>query len=207
LRAIDEADRDRHLHLIDGGVSDNLGLRGVLDYLEAFEALRSAGLPTPLDHVKRILIFVVNSVSTPAFDWNRSENPPGTLPILIQASGVPIDRYANESVELLKDIETRWAMLREIRDFHARSGDLAAMPAQVRNAPDADITAIEVSFESLQDDAERQRLNQLPTSFHLPDEAVDRLRAAAARILFESPDLRRALAGEWAGVAEPTAPH
>ena len=55
-----------YLHLVDGGVSDNLGLRGVLDIVESFEALHEAGMKTPLDHVKRIIVFVVNSLSSPA---------------------------------------------------------------------------------------------------------------------------------------------
>jgi NTE family protein len=202
LRAIDEAGRDRYLHLVDGAVADNLGLRGVLDYLEAFEALRSSGFPTPLDHVRRIIIFVVNSVSTPSFDWNESENPPPTLSILTKTAGVPVDRYANESVELLKDIDARWSMLREMRDSFARSRDKNTLPAYVQNAPDADIYPIEVSFQALKDETERERLNQLPTSFHLPDEAVDRLRSAAAKILLGSTELRRALAEEWVGVDE-----
>ncbi|HYT97330.1 MAG TPA: patatin-like phospholipase family protein, partial [Casimicrobiaceae bacterium] len=33
------------IHLVDGGVSDNLGLRGVLEVIEAFEALHSLGQP------------------------------------------------------------------------------------------------------------------------------------------------------------------
>jgi NTE family protein len=76
LRELDDAKEDRYFHLVDGGVSDNLGLRGVLDYLETFEALRASGQPTPLDHVRRIILFVVNSVSSPSVAWNESENPP-----------------------------------------------------------------------------------------------------------------------------------
>ena len=49
----------------------------------------------------------------------------------------------------------------------------------VANAPNADIYAIEVSFQVLTDKKERDYLNQLPTSFALPADAVDRLRAAA----------------------------
>src|SRR5262245_27935705 len=50
LRELDDAVEDRFFHLVDGGLSDNLGLRGILDYLETFEALRAAGQPTPLDY-------------------------------------------------------------------------------------------------------------------------------------------------------------
>src|SRR4030095_16834754 len=47
--------RRPYIHLVDGGVSDNLGMRGVLDVLELLEALHDKGIPTPLDHVKRII--------------------------------------------------------------------------------------------------------------------------------------------------------
>jgi NTE family protein len=194
LRAIDEAKDDHYLHLVDGAVADNLGLRGVLDYLEAFEALKMAGQTTPLDHVRRIIIFVVNSVSRPRMDWNRYENPPGKLSILTKAAGVPVDRYANESVELLKDIDARWTALREIRDAMSASKDKDSKLSYVLNAPDADIYPIEVSFEALQDKTERDYVNQLPTSFHLSAEEVDRLRADAATIVHDSPVLKEALA-------------
>jgi len=34
-----------YIHLVDGGVSDNVGMRGVIDALNFLEALRDAGLP------------------------------------------------------------------------------------------------------------------------------------------------------------------
>src|SRR6266851_4717832 len=42
-----------YLHLVDGGVSDNVGMRAVLDGLEILEALHEAGIPTPLENAKR----------------------------------------------------------------------------------------------------------------------------------------------------------
>ena len=51
----------------------------------------------------------------------------------------------------------------------------------VVKAPEAQIYVIDVSFKALKDKSERDYLNQLPTSFVLSDEAVDRLRAAARR--------------------------
>ena len=203
LRELDDAVEDPYFHLVDGAVSDNLGLRGVLDYLETFEALRAAGQPTPLDHVRRIIIFVVNSVSSPSTDWNKSEAPPGTLAILTKAAGVPVDRYASESVELLKDIDARWATLREIRDSAAFAKDKDAKLASVVNAPSTDIYVIDVSFAALKDKSERDFLNQLPTSFVLSADAVDRLRAAAATIILDSPDLREVLKNARARIVDP----
>ena len=203
LEELDDGIEDPYLHLVDGAVADNLGLRGVLDSLETFEALKTAGQETPLDHVRRLIIFVVNSVSKPATDWNMAENPPGTLSILTKAAGVPVDRYASESVELLKDIDARWTSLREIRDRANFQNDQEWQKAEIKNAPDVDIFTVEVSFKMLTDKAERDYLNELPTSFALPPEAVDRLRAAAAKIVFASPELRDALKTEQFHVVEP----
>ena len=101
-----------YIHLVDGGVSDNVGMRGVLDALELLEALHDAGVPTPLDRVRRVVVFVVNSLSSPPTTWDESESPPGTVDILLKATGVPIDHYSYEAVELLKDISARWDTMR-----------------------------------------------------------------------------------------------
>ena len=50
-----------------------------------------------------------------------------------------------------------------------------------------------MSFAELMDATERAYLNEQPTSFVLPPEAVDRLRAAAGRIVLASPDFQRYL--------------
>jgi NTE family protein len=193
LEQLDDASEDRYFHLVDGAVSDNLGLRGVLDFLEAFEALRLAGQPTPLDHVRRIIIFVVNSASSPSFDWNERENSPSAVSILTKAAGVPVDRYASESIELLRDIDARWTAQRAIRDSAAFDKKKDPAVGWVANAANADIYAIEVSFRVLTDEKERDYLNQLPTSFALPADAVDRLRAAAKKIILASPDFQEML--------------
>lgn len=206
LRELDNAVEDPYFHLVDGGVSDNLGLRGILDFMETFEALRGTGHKTPLDHVRRVIIFVVNSVSSPSTQWNTSENPPGTLSILMKAAGVPIDRYANESVELLRDIDARWTALRTIRGSVPFTKSRDPVLNYVVNGPDADIHVIDVSFHALKDKAEREYLNHLPTSFALPREAVDRLRAAAGSIVLDSSDLRDVLKREGGRIVDSAGP-
>jgi len=182
-----------YLHLVDGGVSDNVGMRGVLDALEAVEALHDIGLPTPLDRVRRIIVFIVNSLSSPPTNWDESETPPGTLDILLKATGVPIDHFSYESAELLKDTAARWQTLRLIRDSAAMAANKDPAVAAALRVPNAEIYAIDVSFPALKDKAELAYLNQQPTSFVLPAEAVDRLRAAAGTIIMDSPEFKRLL--------------
>ena len=195
-----------YLHLVDGGISDNLGLRGGLDVLNTMEALREAGYKTPLDHVKKIIVVVVNSVSVPKTKWNESEDPPGTLSILVKAAGVPIDRYSNEQIEYMRDIEARWQQMRDLKALPAiqriRKKDSNAALEAVRRVPEAKIYTINVSFAGVPDQEERAYLNELPTSFVLSDEAVDRLRAAAATALLNSPDFKRLMLDANARIVE-----
>jgi NTE family protein len=187
------ADRERRpfLHLVDGGVSDNIGMRGVLDVLSTFEALHAAGQPTPYDHVRNIFVFVVNSLATPPNDWDRYENPPGLLDVLVKATGTPIDQYSYDTVETLRDIQARWASMRQVRDVIKPYPAIADRLQTVMRAPDVTIRVVDVSFAMVPDKAERDYLNTLPTSFVLDDEAVDRLRVAAKNAILASPEMKR----------------
>ncbi|MCC6197115.1 MAG: patatin-like phospholipase family protein [Burkholderiales bacterium] len=193
IRDFEDSTARPFLHLVDGGLSDNLGMRGVLEILEEFEAARLRGYKTPLDHVKRIVVVVVNSLSVPVTTWDQSERPPGNLEILLKATGVPIDRYSFENVELLRDMIARWDILRRIRETGALDPRKDPQLAALLNSPSAQLYAIDVSFPQLKDAKEISYLNDLPTSFVLPDEAVDRLRAAAGKILLDSPDFQKLL--------------
>jgi NTE family protein len=197
-----------YIHLVDGGISDNVGMRGVLDALQLLEALHAAGIPTPLDHVKRIVVIVVNSLSSPPTTWDSSEQGPGVVDVLLKSSGVPIDRYSYEAVELLKDISARWETARHLRDLAGCDVNKDAPVCAAIRVPQAKIYAIDVSFPALKDKAEFDYLNQQPTTFVLPPEAVDRLRAAAGTIIAASPEFQRMLKDAGAKVvgAPTTAP-
>jgi NTE family protein len=164
--------------------------------LSTFEALHAAGQNTPYDHVRNIFIFVVNSLATPPNDWNLHENPPALFEVLIKATGTPIDRYSYDTVETLRDIEARWASLREVRDAIKPYPALGEKLQTVMRAPDITIRVVEVAFGVVPDKAERDYLNTLPTSFVLDDEAVDRLRMAAKSAILASPEVKRLMSND-----------
>jgi NTE family protein len=195
-----------YLHLVDGGVSDNVGMRSVLDSLEIFESLHEAGMPTPLDSARRIIVFIVNSLSSPPTNWDQSENPPGTVNVLLKSAGTPIDAFSYETIELLRDTAAHWQTMRLIRNSVAFAANKDPAVAAALRVPEAEIYAIDVSFPALKDKAELDYLNQQPTSFVLPAEAVDRLRAAAGTIIMASPEFQRLLKDVGARVVAEPAP-
>ena len=94
---------------------------------------------------------------------------------------------------MLRDTAARWKMLRRIRDSGAIADKNNPAMAEVMRVPDIEVYVVDVSFAGVKDKAEREYLNNLPTSFALPPEAVDRLRTAAGSVMLDSPDFRQYL--------------
>jgi NTE family protein len=190
--------KDRpYIHLVDGGVADNIGVRGVLgamDELAASAALRSEAR---FGVVRRIAIIVVNARSSPRTDWDRSESPPGMISQLLQSSGVPIERYSFETVELMKDRAEVWEWRRAFLIERARRAGATEAQAEA-SVPKSDLLVLDVSFDGIRDPEERAYFLNLPTTFVLPAEDVDRLRGIAGRLLRESTEYQ-ALVRELGG--------
>ena len=92
MNAFQEGKNRPYLHLVDGGLSDNLGMRAILEALEELEAVRSVGRKTRLDHVRRIIVFVVNRLGHPRTAAQRHPDPVegdrcADRPLLVRSGG------------------------------------------------------------------------------------------------------------------------
>jgi NTE family protein len=170
------------IHLVDGGVSDDLGMRSVIDVLEEMEASERFRSASGLENIHRIAVVVVNAASSPSNNWDKSAEPPNAFEQLLQASNVPIDRYSYDTVELMKSLVSRWAMMRELDVARAELKGQSREAAEAATPPVA-MYVIDVSFSALTDPVQRSYFENLPTSFVLTPEQVDRLRAVAGEIM------------------------
>jgi NTE family protein len=177
LAALQDGVAHRYLHLIDGGLSDNVGLRTVLEGLEVAMASEQFRAITGFDKLKRFAVVAVNSLADTENDWGTREAPPNVVSMLIRATGVPIDRYSYEQIELLRDF------VRAMQSVRGTDGQPLAI----------EFYAIDVNFDAIADPVEKRYFRNLPTSFVLTDEQVDRLREMAGRLLRQSPDYQRLL--------------
>ena len=185
IEGLEDSTRRPFIHVVDGGVSDNLGLRGALEAFEELEASENFRNDLGFAALRHIVVIVVNSRSDPSTDWDRSSTPPGFVTQLLQSSSLPIDHFSSDSVELLKDIAQRWANQRRLEVAEKRLAGMTKAQAEAA-VPALSFDAIDVSFDALTDPTERRYFMDLPTSFTLPAEAVDRLRAVGGRLLRES---------------------
>jgi NTE family protein len=168
-----DAEQRPYLHLVDGGVADNVGLRGPLDNVilsgGIWRRMQIVGMERP----SHVVVVVVDAQVNPDPPFNRRPTPPSLRTVLGAVTGIQINRYTFETVELMRESLKSWA--------HELPRGPDGSP--VRTA------MIEVAFDQVQDADERAYLRNLPTSFKLPDEAVDRLIATGRRLLRESPEL------------------
>jgi NTE family protein len=177
LAALQDSQAHRYLHLVDGGLSDNVGLRTVLEAMEVAMASARFREDSGFNQLKRFAVVSVNSLADTDNDWGTRDEPPNMLSMLVRAAGVPIDRYSYEQIELLRDF------VNALRSTQGVNGQPLAI----------DFYAIDINFDAITDPQERRYFRNLPTSFVLSDEQVDRLREMAGRLLRQSPDYQRLL--------------
>lgn len=171
-----DRDRKRYLHLVDGSIADNLGLRSSIDYVAAVggaeRSLRIAGIDVP----DRMVLISVNAEtdSDPTIDLSNAA--PSLALMLNTVAGTQIRRANFETLLLTEELLHGWG-----RELSGKDHTVETY-------------MISLGFNGLADEAERRRLNRLPTSFRLNEGDVDSLRAAGRRLLRESPQFQKLLA-------------
>jgi len=186
LRSYENAAEHPYLHLLDGGLTDNLGLRGPFEDIVAKGGIRNK-IQDDLNPnlVSKLVMIIVNAAFRGDRGWDHHRQSPSIAQVTVALGTVPMNRYSFETLELLKQNVKQWE--KEWND-----GNQAAADPQ-RALPPLQIHVVEVSFDDLQDDAERAYFAKLPTSFNLPPGAVTRLKAVAGKLLNQSETYRALL--------------
>jgi len=168
-----------YIHLVDGGLADNLGLRSLLDRAQADGGLRRTLRGESIEKVHRLVIIAVNAERDPSEQIDTSDQVPGTWSVvdaLLFGTGA---RATQETLGLLKDTVQTWR-----RELSRQSVDDDPF------APDAQIHVINVNLRDAPELQTRRRLLQIPTAFSVPPDDVDSLIRAGRSILQGSPDFQ-----------------
>lgn len=163
-----------YLHLVDGGVADNLALRGLLD-LDGLARLSPQKLfdKADLENVKRLVVVAVDAGNESTTTIASSADVPKVGQVAEALSDVLIARYSDETRALVAEVFQHWRSL--------KTADQQQLPIHI----------VPVSFRLLPDEQQRRELLALPTSLFLPAEQVQRLRQAAGQLVRQSPDYQR----------------
>ena len=172
-----------YIHLVDGGLADNLGLRSLLDRSRADGGLRDSVRRTSKTAIQKLVIIAVNAERDPAERIDASDQVPSTSQVidaLLFGSGA---RATQETLGLLSDTAQAWR----------RELSREALGGNDAFAPDAQIHVINVNLRDAPELLERRILLQIPTAFSIPRADVGRLIEAGRHILRESAEFKALL--------------
>ena len=192
LESYYEDDKRQYAHFVDGGITDNLGLRATYEVVGI-----TGGATAYYERYKRkipqhIALISVDASTDPEPEMDYSNKQP-SLPEAISAmSNVQLHRYNDATLEAIHNKLGGWA--------------------EAVSTPERPVTPhfIQLDFGAINQPEELAYLNSIPTSFDLSDEQVDKLIATGRELLRNNPDFQRllaALGGAHDQVSPPPAMH
>lgn len=184
-----------YVHLSDGGVSDNLGIMPIIQLLEGTIPNDSMQVMLSEGVVRKVIIITVNAKRRERNSWDTQANSLNVLKVLGVASSVPLGNFSESQVAYLKlflgELEEKQRLKKQLAETLGPEAVAEKYPSL--NGPDVDFRFVEVEFNRIEDEAERDYLNAIPTAFRLKREQVDHLRRAAGTILDAHPDFQAVL--------------
>jgi NTE family protein len=185
--ALEDREKRPYLHLFDGGLADNLGLRALLDGVLRSNGITQALRSLNMENTRKVVVILVNAETALDVDSSQHLQTPTFSASVNAATSVPLSRYSFETVALMKDRLKEW----ERQSYEEECGSTPGKAGS--ECKGVDFHFIEVNFSEHPDPAERDYLKRLPTSFVLTGEAVDRLVAAGGLILRNNREYQRLL--------------
>jgi NTE family protein len=176
-------DRDEHpyIHLVDGGLADNLGLRAILHHIVIAGGLWNTLQRFNLDQARDIVLITVDASALLPSHWEQTDRTPSTMAIVDAATTTPLMNYNFETLEYLRSRLPEWR--NELRRKACRDANEAC------DTPD--IFLIDLRLEDIADPRMQERLTTVPTDFSLPSDVIDDLIDAGHSLLHSHPEYRR----------------
>lgn len=185
-----------YIHLADGGVSDNLGLMPVIEFMNS--TLKKGPIDPAIEKgaSRKVVILVVNAERTEVSDLDFSQKVLSLLPVLSAAIEIPVGNFSDAELGYLRTYVQNLEQQRIIRTKVAKLIGMEKMEAEIPELAEQNISyhVIDIEFDRLEDPQERKVLHDCPTSFKLLREQVDCLRSDAGKILDSHPEFQKLLA-------------
>ena len=188
-----DVEKHAYIHLLDGGLSDNMALRSLIEAANVAGGLenllkfgRKFGL---LNKVKKFVILAVDAETSPDVMTLGGDQIPSIFSAMSSLIHVPINRYSYETVGQMR------ALVERLRQ------ELRTKPRAVDSpfAANVDMYFINASLAQVGDPEERESLMKIPTTMYLTDAEVDRLLLIGGRLIQNDPDFQRLMRDIEAG--------
>jgi len=175
LESYSDKNQRKYIHFVDGGITDNMGLRATYDIVTASGGPEVFLNKNNRQQPDRMIVISIDASTEPVQDMDVSNKEPSIIHSIDAVTGVQLHRYNIATLELVESAFIDWA--------------------ERLSTPEKPVHPyfIELSFEELGQPEARAYFNKVPTSFNLSNEQVDKLIAAGRQLLREHPDFQRLL--------------
>jgi NTE family protein len=186
----------KFVKLLDGGMTDNLGLSGLLLELAAATKPYEPLTPKQVVNLKRFLFVVVDAGRPPGGDLAKSAESPEIMDLIQAVSDTAVDANVRAAYDAFLAEMEKW---RE-RMIDYRCGLTPPEVAQLRGSTEGwdcrelSLQVAKVSFDAMREPSVKARLDKIPTRFKLPKDDVDLLIASAGSLLRQNPNYKEFLA-------------
>jgi NTE family protein len=181
----------RYAHFVDGGITDNLGLRAMLETVEVIGGARAYLQKLGMLPPRRIAVIAVNAAADTREGIDASQLQPTIEQTLNAVTSIQLYRYNADTLQDMQLSMARWAK------------ELSTPQRPVQSY------FIRLSFQDVPDLPLRRFLNEIPTSLALSGEQVEQLIAAGRSLLRNNARFRSLVAsldGELATTPLPSPP-
>lgn len=180
------------IHLIDGGVADNVGLRNIIFALETSDPTFDIQSKINNKKIKKLVVIAVNAATDPEPSRDDSSDVPGTIDVLTTAATVPLDNFTFDTLmrtnsavsSYIDDVKIR----KECGAILGRLCPKAKLPGKLY---EFELFLIDVSFDGIKDQKTRFEYKNLPTNFSLPDQTVNDLKLMGKKLLINNDNFKK----------------
>jgi NTE family protein len=186
----------KFVKLLDGGMTDNLGLSGFLLELAAATKPYEPLTPRQAVNLKRFLFVVVDAGRPPGGDLAKSAEAPEIMDLIQAVSDTAVDANVRAAYDAFVAEMEKW----RDRLIEYRCGLTPPEVVALRGSMDGwdcrnlSLQVAKVSFEQMREPAVKARLDKIPTRFKLPKDDVDLLIASAGSLLRQNSNYKEFLA-------------
>lgn len=174
LETYDDKDKRKFVHFVDGGITDNLGLRAVSDIMAVSggpEVFYERNEKPP----RHVVVLMVNAATETNEDMDLSNKEPSAIGVVGAVTNLQLTRFDTDSMLLTRRMVGEWA--------------------NELSTPEQPVKAhfIDVSIQKIKHPETLEFFNSIPTSFSLNDEQVDKLIEAGGKLLRDDPGFQQLL--------------
>jgi NTE family protein len=179
------AHKKLYIHLLDGGIADNLGIFEPFRMLATRDTDPSFLGQIDTGMIKKLIFVTINARSFATSDLDEHKATPGLLDMLLASLSAPIDRTTAGSAQQLRSL-----LFDEFREL-----SLHDTVKQARFKELAENTAlVSIDFDAIVDADCRRKFQSISTSWSLPKQQIDALMKVGGALLANDPDFSKVLA-------------